>query len=109
MVARNAASGTGGGGVESSSAEGPARVRARETAIGHVRELRGTHEDYLRELDARFADLRLDGLDVLLDCANGATYRVAPEIFSRLGRERDGHGGRAGRAQHQRRTAAPPT
>src|SRR6185312_9433707 len=23
--------------------------------------------------------------DVLLDCANGATYRVAPEIFSRLG------------------------
>ncbi len=53
--------------------------------IGHVRELRGTHEDYLRELEARFADLRLDGLDVLIDCANGATYRVAPEIFRRLG------------------------
>ena len=25
------------------------------------------------------------GLDVLLDCANGATYEVAPEIFRRLG------------------------
>jgi phosphoglucosamine mutase len=54
-------------------------------AIGHVRELRGTHEDYLRELESRFAELRLEGLDVLLDCANGATYKVAPEIFRRLG------------------------
>jgi phosphoglucosamine mutase len=53
--------------------------------IGRVRELRGTHEDYLRELETRFADLQLDGLDVLLDCANGATYKVAPEIFRRLG------------------------
>ncbi len=53
--------------------------------IGRVRELRGTHEDYLRELEARFAELCLDGLDVLLDCANGATYKVAPEIFRRLG------------------------
>jgi phosphoglucosamine mutase len=53
--------------------------------IGHVRELRGTHEDYLRELESRFRKLRLDGLDVLLDCANGATYKVAPEIFRRLG------------------------
>ncbi len=53
--------------------------------IGRVRELRGTHEDYLRELETRFAELRLDGLDVLIDCANGATYKVAPEIFRRLG------------------------
>ncbi len=55
------------------------------TAIGHVRELRGAPEDYLRELHTRFADLDLRGLDVLLDCANGATYQVAPEIFRRLG------------------------
>lgn len=55
--------------------------------IGRVRELRGTHEDYLRELHTRFCDLRLDGLKVLLDCANGATYKVAPEIFRRLGAE----------------------
>jgi phosphoglucosamine mutase len=54
-------------------------------AIGRVRELHGAGEDYLRELHARFRDLDLGGLDVLLDCANGATYRVAPEIFSRLG------------------------
>jgi phosphoglucosamine mutase len=53
--------------------------------IGRVRELRGTGEDYLRELHTRFAELDLHGLDVLLDCAHGATYRVAPEIFRRLG------------------------
>ena len=29
--------------------------------------------------------LDLSGLDVLLDCANGATFHVAPEIFRRLG------------------------
>ncbi len=54
-------------------------------AIGHVRELHGTGEDYLRELHTRFAALDLSGVDVLLDCANGATHRVAPEIFRRLG------------------------
>jgi phosphoglucosamine mutase len=77
--------------LEDGQAEGTSKSpmpppRARDMrAIGHVRELRGTHEDYLRELESRFADLRLDGLDVLLDCANGATYKVAPEIFRRLG------------------------
>jgi len=54
-------------------------------AIGRVRELRGAPEDYLRELHMRFAELDLSGLDVLLDCANGATHHVAPEIFRRLG------------------------
>ncbi|HEY2536689.1 MAG TPA: phosphoglucosamine mutase [Solirubrobacteraceae bacterium] len=54
-------------------------------AIGRIRELRGADEDYLRELHTRFAGLDLAGLDVLIDCANGATYRVAPEIFRRLG------------------------
>jgi len=53
--------------------------------IGQVRDLRGAGEDYLRELHSHFAELDLSGLDVLLDCANGATHRVAPEIFRRLG------------------------
>ena len=50
-----------------------------------MRALHGTQEDYLRALHERFADLDLTGLDVALDCAHGATYRVAPEIFRRLG------------------------
>jgi phosphoglucosamine mutase len=53
--------------------------------IGRVRALRGAAEDYLRELHTRFGDLDLSALNVLLDCANGATYLLAPEIFRRLG------------------------
>jgi phosphoglucosamine mutase len=52
---------------------------------GRVRDLHGAGGDYLRELEARFEGLDLTGVRVLLDCANGATYRVAPEIFRRLG------------------------
>jgi phosphoglucosamine mutase len=62
----------------------PAAARS-DLRFGHIRQLRGAHEDYLRELHLRFGALDLDGLDVLLDCANGATFRVAPEIFRRLG------------------------
>jgi phosphoglucosamine mutase len=57
------------------------------TEIGHIRELRGAPEDYLRELHTRFVDLNLSGRRIALDCANGATYQVAPEIFRRLGAE----------------------
>ncbi len=53
--------------------------------IGRVRRLHGALEDYLRELEVRFGELDLRGRRVLLDCANGATYRAAPEIFRRLG------------------------
>jgi phosphoglucosamine mutase len=53
--------------------------------IGRVRRFHGALEDYLRELHVRFAGLDLTGRRVLLDCANGATYRAAPEIFRRLG------------------------
>jgi phosphoglucosamine mutase len=52
---------------------------------GRVRELHGAGGDYLRELELRFQALDLSGRRVLLDCANGATHRVAPEIFRRLG------------------------
>jgi phosphoglucosamine mutase len=53
--------------------------------VGRIRRLHGALEDYLRELHQRFAGLDLSGRRILLDCANGATYRAAPEIFRRLG------------------------
>jgi phosphoglucosamine mutase len=59
------------------------------SGIGRVRELHGAAGDYVRELELRFRDLDLSGRRVLLDCANGATYRVAPEIFRRLGADVD--------------------
>ena len=57
----------------------------RAPHIGRVRRFRGALEDYLRELHVRFSSLELKGRRILLDCAHGATYLAAPEIFRRLG------------------------
>jgi len=54
------------------------------TATGVVRTLEASLDDYLRELSSTFR-LDLSGLAVVLDCANGATFCAAPEIFRRLG------------------------
>ena len=53
--------------------------------IGRIRPFDGALEDYLQQLSERFSGLKLSGLRVLLDCANGATFQAAPEIFRRLG------------------------
>jgi phosphoglucosamine mutase len=53
--------------------------------IGRVKVFDGALEDYLHQLEERFSGLDLSGVRVLLDCANGATFRAAPEIFRRLG------------------------
>jgi len=55
-----------------------------EPVWGRVERLNTAEADYLRALDSRFG-LDLSGLRVVLDCANGSTWRVAPEIFRRLG------------------------
>jgi phosphoglucosamine mutase len=69
-------------------AEIEAMIEAAPTSerAGHVRELNGGLEDYLRELESAFP-FDLSGRRVVLDCANGATYRAAPAIFERLGAE----------------------
>ena len=45
--------------------------------------LRARYLDYLAK---EVADgLRLDGLEIIVDCANGASYELAPALFERLG------------------------
>ncbi len=53
-------------------------------SVGRVRSFDGALDDYLRALLSAF-QLDLTGRRVLLDCANGATYRAAPSGFERLG------------------------
>ena len=60
---------------------GGARARRRPTPSQHRPRPPRSHgalEDYLRELHERFDGLDLTGRRILLDCANGATYRAAP-------------------------------
>ena len=59
--------------------------RPTEGGIGLVGDSRGLVKDY-EDFLARLAP-PLDGLRVVLDCANGATYRVAPAVFAHAGAE----------------------
>ncbi len=53
--------------------------------VGRVRVLAHAEEDYLHELERRYGELELGGMRLLLDCANGATHRLAPELLKRRG------------------------
>ncbi|PZS10939.1 MAG: phosphoglucosamine mutase [Solirubrobacterales bacterium] len=64
-----------------------ARAPAPPERIGRVHGFPGALAHYLEELHGRFAELDLSRRRILLDCANGATYQAAPEIFRRLGAE----------------------
>ncbi len=44
-------------------------------------------DDYIRFLLSMFPGMSLNGKKVLLDCANGASYRLAPRLFRELGAE----------------------
>lgn len=52
---------------------------------GKVMDSRGMHERYLEALLAEHSDLRLDGVPIVVDCANGAASKFAPELFAKLG------------------------
>jgi phosphoglucosamine mutase len=67
--------------IESAIARGPAPAGE----VGRVGPLHGALEDYLRALRERFEGLDLSGRRIALDCANGAAFEAAPEIFRRLG------------------------
>jgi phosphoglucosamine mutase len=60
--------------------------RAEGRDIGRIISERRADERYLRHLVST-ADGSLEGLRVVVDCANGAAYRLAPEILARLGAE----------------------
>ena len=56
--------------------------------LGHARRLddvRGRYNEYVKQTFPR--GLRLDGLKVAVDCANGAAYKAAPEVLWELGAE----------------------
>jgi phosphoglucosamine mutase len=59
----------------------PAPSSAEE---GSIRELQGGRERYLTHLE-KAAGARLDGMSLVVDCANGAASGLAPVLYDRLG------------------------
>ncbi len=61
-------------------------LTVRETGAVIIRN--GASKKYIGFLKSTLpADLSLKGLKIVLDCANGATFRTAPQLFSDLGAE----------------------
>jgi phosphoglucosamine mutase len=65
-----------------------AGLRAPAEAIGRARRIEDADGRYVVFLKQTFPDaLSLDGLRVVLDCANGAAYKVGPTVLAELGAE----------------------
>jgi len=59
----------------------------KSISLGKATRLSDAQDQYAEFCKATNANLDLSGLSLLLDCANGATYSVAPKVFSELGAE----------------------
>ena len=71
--------------IENGMGDQEALPRPTEGGIGLVGDARGlvkAYEDFLVSKAPR-----LEGLRIVLDCANGSTYRVAPPVFAHAGAE----------------------
>ena len=63
-------------------------LRASPEAIGRARRIEDAEGRYVVFLKKTFPlDLDLEGLRVVLDCANGAAYKVGPTVLEELGAE----------------------
>jgi phosphoglucosamine mutase len=67
---------------------GGAIALAPSEEIGRARRIEDARGRYIHAVKASLPDaIRLDGLKIVVDCANGAAYQVAPSAFWELGAE----------------------
>jgi phosphoglucosamine mutase len=67
---------------------GPQSPAGKPARTGKTRDLAGTAADYCAFCRASVPpEITFKGLRVVLDCANGAAFQVAPEVFKAMGAE----------------------
>lgn len=72
--------------IESMVAGGLTEHLAAPAELGRVRRLEDAPGRYIEFVKYTFPrGLRLDGLKIVVDCANGAAYRIAPRVLHELG------------------------
>jgi phosphoglucosamine mutase len=65
-----------------------ARELSRDMKIGRAKRLEGVYGRYIEYAKRTLLEpLSLEGMRIVIDCANGAAYRVAPEALRELGAE----------------------
>ena len=75
---------------------------AKSADLGRAKRIDGVQDRYIEFAKRTLPrDLSLDGLRVVVDCAHGAAYKVAPDALWELGAEVIPIGRRARRLQHQ--------
>ena len=91
-------------------AEDLSTYHAERESIGKAYRIDDARGRYIVYLKRSFPDeYSLEGMKIVLDCANGATYRIAPEVFFELGAKVLPLVPRTGRQEHQQgmRITAP--
>jgi len=74
--------------IEALLSNGLDETRVAPSALGRARRLDDAAGRYIEAVKATFPrGLRLDGLRIVIDCANGAAYKVAPKVLWELGAE----------------------
>ena len=74
--------------IEALMAGEAATRRAGAAEIGRAKRLEDAAGRYIEAVKASFPrGMRLDGLKIVLDCAHGAAYRIAPTVLWELGAE----------------------
>ena len=73
--------------IEAAMADAEDR-RVSSEALGRARRMEDAQGRYIEVVKSSFPrGMRLDGLRIAVDCANGAAYRVAPAVLWELGAE----------------------
>jgi phosphoglucosamine mutase len=70
--------------IESLLDESEAAVVA-PASIGQAKHLKSGSSSYLQFLKQAMPHLSLQGMTIAVDCANGATHHIAPQLFEQLG------------------------
>ena len=74
--------------IEALVAGGTDHMAASPLNLGRAKRIEDAQARYIEFAKATFPrHLRLDGIKIVIDCANGAAYRVAPEVLYELGAE----------------------
>jgi phosphoglucosamine mutase len=72
--------------IEARMGHGLAEALARPDRLGHARRLEDAGGRYIEFVKQTFPrGRRLDGLKIVVDCAHGAAYKVAPTVLWELG------------------------